>query len=178
MLAEIAKDSVSVFHLIEMQFSTPVYLTDTHRDITWNGKTYLNTTGLLGFGSVSESSTMKVGTMQITLSGVNQANISIALTENFIDQKVLIYRGLFDSNSEIIVDPVLLYDGRIDAFSASEDIQSGSSTLSWTISSHWQDFEKVAGRRTNQNDQQVYYPNDKGFEFASEIINDIPWGRV
>jgi len=41
----------------------------------------------------------------------------------------------------------------------------------------WSDFERTAGRRTNDNDQQVYYPGDRGFQFADDALKDIKWGR-
>lgn len=174
--SEVAKESVHMFDLVELQFSTTVYLTNSYKDVAWNGNTYLST-GLLSMSAVTEDTELSAGSINVTLSGVDQDNISTALTEDFINDRVLIYRGFFN-DATVIVDPVLIFDGRIDSFDMPEDVTSGTSNLIWSVLSHWADFEKIAGRRTNHNDQIRYYPNDKGFEFASEIIKDIKWGRA
>jgi len=49
--------------------------------------------------------------------------------------------------------------------------------LTVEIASHWKDFEKENGRRTNHNTQQLYFDGDLGFEFAAKTIKDLKWGR-
>jgi hypothetical protein len=40
------------------------------------------------------------------------------------------------------------------------------------------DFERRTGRHTNDAEQQIHYPGDKGFEFVSELRDkQINWGR-
>lgn len=78
----------------------------------------------------------------------------------------------------LVTDPLLIFDGRIDAPVIEEDPDSGKSTLSIKCSDHWADFERIAGRRTNHSDQQLFYPGDKGFEFADQSVKSIKWGRA
>ena len=115
--------------------------------------------------------------MQIGISGVNQANISTALTESFINRDVIIYRGLLDSNEDLIADPFNAFRGQLDDFTLSESPNS-TSTISWTVTSELADFERVGGRRANYQEQQVFYPGDEGFEFIDQSVKDIKWGRV
>ena len=44
--------------------------------------------------------------------------------------------------------------------------------------SHWADFEKKSGRKTNNTSQQRFFSADKGMEFSSENVLDIKWGRA
>jgi hypothetical protein len=58
-----------------------------------------------------------------------------------------------------------------------ENPDEGTCTLAIEAASHWVDFERRSGRHTNHAEQQVWFAGDKGFEFASEVMKDIPWGR-
>lgn len=177
MLAEIAKPQLRLFHLVEMYFTTIGYLTTGRRNIVWNGNTYSALGNLLSFGDVAESADIRAGSINLVLSGVNQANIATALTENFIDRRVVIRRGFLDASDIIIVDPIILFDGRIDSWDLNEDVTTGDSTVTWKAASHWIDFERISGRRTNNEDQQVSFPGDKGFEYAAQT-EEIRWGKA
>lgn len=177
MLTEIAKQQLRLFHLVEMYFASTGYLTTGHRNLVWNGNTYSALGNLLSFGEIAESADIRAGSINIVLSGVNQANIATALTENFIERRVVIRRGFLNAADHIIVDPVILFDGRIDSWDLNEDVTSGTSTITWKAASHWVDFERAAGRRTNNEDQQVWFPGDKGFEFAAQN-DEIRWGKA
>ena len=88
----------------------------------------------------------------------------------------MIFLSLFlnDSNA-IIADPFLLYRGKIESF----EIQEGEkdSTVGLSIVSHWADFEKKNGRKTNNTSQQRFFSTDVGMDFASQTVQDIRWGR-
>jgi len=177
LLTEVAKQEVEMFSLIKMGFATPQYLTDAYKNVTAGGNSYLASGNLLSISSITEETVLTVGSMSVSFSGVNQANISVALTENYVDEVVQWQMGFFDSSGTSVIDPVLLFDGRIENFSLSEDPESGVSTITWSVASHMSDFKKVAGRRTNTKDQEIYFPGDLGLNFASEIITDLQWGK-
>jgi len=69
----------------------------------------------------------------------------------------------------------LLFKGRIESFSINETLNN--SRVNVSIASHWSDFSKVEGRKTNTGSQQLHFPDDLGFEFASQTVQDIKWGR-
>ena len=112
------------------------------------------------------------------MSAVDQTNISHALTNNYIDKQVIIRRGVLDAGYNVIPDPIIYADLRLNNFEITEDINSGSSTLEWFCSNHWSDFESKNGRISNSESQQKHFPNDLGFEFIGQSINDIKWGRA
>jgi hypothetical protein len=125
--------------------------------------------------SVTESQALQVNDMSLTLSGANQIFISSFLNDpNFIADRVLIYKAVLNESNNI-TGAFLQFDGRISEYGIEEDEES--STVELTVASHWADFEKLNGRKTNNNIQRLYYPDDIGFQYASVIVKDLKWGR-
>ena len=174
-ITELAKDAFNMAHLVTIDFSTKVYLTDYAHDITYGVNEYSSSSHLLSLSQVNETSESKVGSFTINLSSVEQTFVAVLLGENYIDREVTISRAILDSAGAIIGTPIPLYNGRIDGFAIKDDKRSSQINLS--TASHWSDFEKESGRRTNHNGQQIYFAGDKGFEFASSAVKDIKWGR-
>jgi len=172
---ELAKDAFEMAHLVTIDFDTPVYLTDNPHDLTYDGDDYEAGGHLLQMSNVTESSDVRVGKYSLQISGVDQSYISILLSQSYINRQVLIYRAALNNNT-IIGDPILLYNGRIDGFTIADGDNSSDITIS--TASHWSDFEKKAGRKTNNNSQQIFFSGDLGFEFASSTVTDLKWGRV
>ncbi len=46
-----------------------------------------------------------------------------------------------------------------------------------TVVSHWADFEKKNGRKTNNTSQQRFFGTDVGMDFSSETVQDVKWSR-
>ena len=175
-ITELAKDAFNMAHLVTIDFSTTVFLTDYAHDITYGGNEYSSSSHLLALSQVNETCESKVGSFTINLSSVEQTFVSLLLGENYIDREVTISRVILDSTGAIIGTPIPLYNGRIDGFAIKDD--DNSSQINLSTASHWSDFEKESGRRTNHNGQQIYFAGDKGFEFASSAVKDIKWGRA
>ena len=83
---------------------------------------------------------------------------------------------MLDDNGALIADPFLLYKGAIDTFSINET--NTESLVNLTIVSHWADFNKVSGRKTNNSSQQRFFSTDVGFDFSSQTVLDLKWGRA
>ncbi len=99
----------------------------------------------------------------------------MVLGENVVNDSVTIFRGLLDSSNSLIADPILLYKGNIDTFQISESKNDANVLL--TVVSHWADFEKKSGRRTNNISQQRFFSTDVGMDFSSQTVLDLKWGR-
>ena len=108
-------------------------------------------------------------------SGADQTITALFLTNDYLEKDADIYKGFIDSNEALIADPFLLFKGRIEGFSINESLNNSQVNVS--IASHWADFSKVEGRKTNTGMQQIHFPDDLGFEFASQTVQDIKWGR-
>jgi len=196
-IAELGKDSTYMIHAVELEFDSGTQrVTNAVKDITFNGNVFTASGDLLSFGNVKETGKMQINSMSFSLSATNQAAIASALSENFTDRIITLYKGWVDTSDHSLIpvtsggDTLLaVYRGRINSFSLNES-PNGSSTLTWKTNSVMVDFDRTAGRRTNSEDQKVYLeriqhphvtaPNssvDKGFDFAHVVNRELQWGK-
>ena len=174
---ELDQRAIRMCRLVELRFDSGTeYHTDGHKAFEWNGNTYLPG-NLMAVSNVSESLPMETREVSITVSGVNQGNLATSLLQLYIDRTVVVYRALLDATDTIIPDPIQAFFGYIDRWRFREDPSNGTATLQWFAASQLVRFDKIAGRRTNDEDQQLHYPGDRFFQFTSAVDADIPWGR-
>ena len=176
---ELATGNIEPIILIDLGFSTRVYLTNASFDITssvsGSSQTYLANGHFRGITAVSETPTPSKNSLIVSLSGVDQTYISVVLNENIINSDVFIYRGFLDANLALIADPFLLFYGTIDEFKITDN--TNTATLSLNVTSHWGNFSKKSGRTTSDNSQKRFFSNDKGMEYSALNLVDIKWGR-
>ncbi len=177
---ELATGKIRPVLLIEIGFSTPVYLTDASFDITssisGSSRTYLSNGHLQSISNINETNVPTKNTLSVSLSGVDQTYISVALNENIINKNVYIYKGFLDSSLSLISDPFLSFFGTIDEYAIKDN--TSTATIVLNVTSHWGNFNKINGRTTTDNSQQRIFSGDKGMEFSALTVKDIKWGRV
>jgi hypothetical protein len=171
-------------HLIEVTVEDAdgnaivTYMTDAWRDISWGGHDYRALGHFLGFTDVEETADVQVNSLTLSLSGVDQAWISAFLSHYYIDRPVKIYKALLDATTmAVISSPILIFEGRMDEPGIEENPEDGSCVVTVSATNIWVDFERKAGRHTNHEEQQIFFPGDLGFQYASEVVKDITWGR-
>jgi len=177
---EIATNDIRPIHLITIGFATPVNITDCSFDLTssvsGSSVTYSASDFILGISNDTEQTELSKSSLNLSLSGADQTFISTVLNENITNDTVDIYRGFLDSSNALISDPFLFYKGQIEGFSIAEN--DTASTINLSIVSHWADFEKKNGRKTNNTSQQRYFSTDVGMDFSSQTVQDIKRGRA
>ena len=91
---ELATGVIDPVLLVEIEFGTPIYLTNAPFDITssvsGSSRTYLKNGHLKNISGINETNKPTKNSLQLTLSGVDQTYISIALSENIINKEVYI----------------------------------------------------------------------------------------
>ena len=108
--------------------------------------------------------------------------------DNYINRSVTIYRVFSNSSSGAqIGDPIVLFKGIIAKGTLNEKPGSNS-TITWSLTSHWGDFVRVAGRLTSDEfhrgldssglsntDSAIRpeYVSDLGFEHSDSSLNVI-----
>ena len=176
---ELLTGQIRPIHLVTIGFSTPVNITDNAFDLTssvsGSSVTYSSSAFLVGASSFEEQTDISKTTISLSLSGVDTSFISVVLGENIVNDTVTIYRGLLNSSNSIIADPILLYQGNIDTFEVTET--ETQSNVKLIVVSHWADFDKKSGRKTNNSSQQRFFSADVGMDFSSQTVLDIKWGR-
>jgi hypothetical protein len=175
-IAELATNKLNPVELIYLGISTGTYYTDHYKNLTFDGNTYTASSLFLGSSEVQENADVAVNTLSLKFSGADTTIISLLLNNNYMNKPAKVYRGFLNDSQALIADPFLLFDGRISSFTLEEDTTSSSVNI--IVASHWADFEKTSGRRTTENSQKIYFPNDKGMEFASKTAQRIKWGSA
>ena len=196
---EVEKNQIKTFHLMELHFedssqtllNNNLYFTDNFYDITYDSATHLESSAptyqalgkFLSFGSVIESTAIKVNAITVGISGVDVADISDVVHSNVVNKRVVIYRTFLDSNNAFQTNRTfLLFDGNIKNFSASEGPEK--STINFSVATHWANFEALNGRITNSSTQYYTkkynstetFKDDRGFEYSSVFVKDVHWG--
>lgn len=169
---ELANQSIKAILLVELNFPTVYRLTNHYKDITHNSNTYSSSGHLLGISTKSESSQLDVSNFTVKLSAVESAFSSLILNNNISNDEVKIDIGLLNSTDSLI-DTYEFDKGYVESYR----IDTKTATIDLTCTSHFSDFSRIAGRKTNEGSQQRFFPNDKGFEFAGLTVQDILWGR-
>jgi len=174
-LSALESDNFNIATLVQINFSAVIRITDWGRSVTALSNTWASSANFIGVGDVTESQELRVNDLSLTLSGVDQTYVAIFLSNNYIDVPINIYRAILNDSDAVIGAPILIFDGIMTGY-AIEDTEN-ESKVTVDMASHWKDFEKENGRRTNHNSQQLYFAGDKGFEFAPKSIKDLKWGR-
>ena len=174
-LSALESDNFNIATLVQINFSSVIRITDWGRSVTALSNTWASSANFIGVGDVTESQELRVNDLSLTLSGVDQTYVAIFLSKNYIDVPINIYRAILNDSDAVIGAPILIFDGIMTGY-AIEDTEN-ESKVTVDMASHWKDFEKENGRRTNHNSQQLYFAGDKGFEFAPKSIKDLKWGR-
>jgi len=186
----LAFNTIKYVDLLEMHFSAAnggvKTLTTGPYDIrlasgspTLSGEqTYLSDGMWLAWSPTPETSAVRVNTVNITLSAsdTNPYYANIFLNNSYINTRVVIYRMLLDPTSDAQdIDPIMMWDGEFTSFSLAETHES--SILTVQTANVFFDFDTIMCRRTNDASQQTIYPGDRGFEYATQDLQDIPWGK-
>ena len=176
---EIVKSANKPFHLVKLILDEGShYLSDCYIPITYDGNEYLPTGSFLNFSDIVESNETNIEQIGISLSGIDQTFNSIFLTVDYIDREIEIYKAFLDTNDSLVSDPLLIFNGRLNNPTIKEDVDAGTSTLSFTASSLFVDFDKINSRFTNNESQQSFFAGDTGFRFSSVVVKELNWGMT
>lgn len=166
---------VRPFILVDLMFSTPIYLWSGYGDLSYTN-TYLGVGELLGLKEIQESQDLGANGLQIDLSGINGTTLlTKALSEEYQGKTVTVRLGARDSSGSIISDPIVVYSGFMDVMVINEGVEE--STISLSVENKLISLSKTKERRYTSNDQRSDYPSDKGFDYVASIAEKtINWG--
>ena len=175
--AEVGRSTIYPVLFVELEFDDEfVRMWSGMGHLNWDGKAWTGVGTLLGIDPIQETNELQAVGTQVSLSGVESANLGLALTKDYQGRPARIWLGFFDGNGAVMADPYLLFEGKMDQMPIDE--QGGTSTISVTVESHLRDLQRSRVRRFTNEDQQQEFPGDKGLEFVAGIQNQpITWGQ-
>lgn len=141
----------------------------------------------LGHSAINEDFDVKVGKFSINLSGLPSGYVDRFVGKEPEGKRVVVYKCFLDLNTlQIIgtdsaggVAAINMFDGEVYNVSIQETANSCS--ISIEASSHFADFERQAGRRTNDWSNWLFQgaQYDSAFEKAGFVGNqEFLWGRT
>ena len=175
-IAALQSDAIRLAHLVQIDFPTVIKITDNYYAVQFAGDDFEPVGHLLQIGQPQETQELRVGTIKISLSAVDQAYVSIFLSQTYINRRVRIWKAVLDDAGQIIGDAIITFDGQVTGYALQDS--NDSSAIDLSCASHWADFERKAGRLTNINSQQYFFPADTGFRYAANSMKDIKWGKA
>lgn len=145
------------------------FFSDYHKPFTFNGDTYNGLGMLLNISSTEDNLRASPNKIEISISGIPENFIIDVLASKLKGSEIAVYRAFFDSVTgellNILENPAGKFRGIINNFSIQDDLAMGDETgtisLILECTSYFELLEnKIAGRRTNPIDQQLYAPGD------------------
>lgn len=176
MQTEVGKTEVAPFYLFEGEFiSGFVRAWSGYGNLTWRGVSWTGTGTLLNLSEVAETNETSAQGITVTLNGIPSSLIAVALGE--VKQGALgrVYLGFLDGQT-VINDPILLFSGKLDIPSLSDEGQTAEITI--TYESRLIDLERPRVNRYTPEDQKRLFPGDLGMDYVPSIQEKkIVWGR-
>lgn len=163
--------------LAEMLFdSGALRLWNGTGDLTALGQTWTGTGLILTISPMEETVEVRAIGVNIVLSGIPSAVVSIALAEDYQGRPASIYVGAFDASTGVVItDPIVAFRGNIDTMPIEDSGETA--TIVIAVESRLIRLEKASLRRYTAQDQRVEFPSDRGFDHVSAIQDvQIVWG--
>lgn len=148
--------------------------------ITVNSITFTGLGSLLQIGEIQKNVKANSADLQISLTGIDPANISLVLGAELKGSTVEIWRGFLNSENQIITSPsqqfFKRYQGIINNVAINEDfndqIRQRIATCVVTSSSMRTVLDaRIAGIKTNEQSWKQFYPTDTSMDRVAVIAS-------
>jgi hypothetical protein len=191
-ISEVDENSIEYGVLIDLTLdNTTYYISNCYKEVSYLGNTYQALAGFLTISEIQNNISNANDEVQVSLSAIPPIYIEKTLGEQIKGGEINIYRVFFNYRTqEVLTDgsgnPKVYrrFTGIISNYSVQEDINVTTQTpeVNHTItiiaSSIMGVLEnKVSGRRTNQDDYQIVWPelgnssSDKSMDRVDTLFN-------
>lgn len=172
LLTALTQDTVEPFYAVEMMFDTaPVRFWTGIGERTIAGSTYIGAGSLLTIGDLEEIGDLSAKSVTITLSGLTQEVVALALVEPYQRRLCRIFLGALGSD-----DAIEMFSGKMNTM-VIEDAPDGA-TISLTLESRLVELSRPRPRRYNHESHISRYPGDKFFSYVADLQDrQVSWGR-
>jgi len=171
---QVSSTATKTAFLVELNLSSTIRLTDWYSNVTYDSNSYEAGGSFLTVDATIETGQLQVNEINIGFSNITDQVRSLVQDGAFSDKTVEIYLAYFNSD-ETIVGAINFFTGQIRNVTISEDINN--SVLSMVVASHWANWNLTKGRHYSDESQQGFSSGDKGMEFATQVKQDVRWGR-
>lgn len=171
-ITALAQPEVYPFYAVEMLFDTaPLRLWTGYGDRTIGANIYLGTGNLLTISGLEEAGDLSAKSASVTLSGIDNAIVALALAEPYQRRTCNIYFGVSNAN-----DVVEVFSGYMNIMSIEDSGET--STITLTIESKLVELNRARVRRYTHESHQARHPGDTFFSYVADLQDKaVVWGR-
>lgn len=172
--AQVALDHVTEVTLVKLDFDSPVYIHSGIGTITYNLDDYLGVGKLGAVSNTTEREQPTPTALKLSLSGVDAGLVSEALDAGNFGDRVEVYVGFRADDGTLVDDPIPVWAGTYDYARATG---GQNNVIELTCQHDLAVLNKVQGGRFSDEDQQLRYSGDTGFQFVSNMAGlKLTWG--
>ena len=180
-----SKDFAGVV-LAKLHFDTVLRYTNAFQNIYWDesgggDQEYVGLGNLASISSLTESNELQAQTIQLTLSGIPNDQITDGFSTQYIGEPVYLWYATLDKETYAVEGgqsgPVLIFAGRMDY----ANIEFGKTcNITLNATSRLADWDRARGGRFNEAYQLRHVdPTDTGFKHVRSLQHKaISWGGV
>tara|TARA_B110000495_G_scaffold18686_1_gene13224 strand:- start:23141 stop:23722 length:582 start_codon:yes stop_codon:yes gene_type:complete len=138
-----------------------------------SGVTYIGVGSILNISAIEETSELEVKGANITLSGVSDPALSLALSEPYQGRVANIYFGTTSAPTPLNS----VFSGYMDQMNISES--ADTTQIEILVENKLVDLERARVARFTSGYQKSKYPSDLGLDFVEDLQDrETLWGRV
>jgi len=175
----IDSDLIRFAFLIKLEFVNNYYFTSYHRDLFFDGDTYLADGGLYEFDPPKLSSVVDRESYRVVISEVLNT-MGDEFRANVIGKPISVFVSLLDVNGDPLLgtdDVLSVYKGFVDRPALTNDFEQKLAVIEGT--SPMSDLDMVRSSITSRDSMKQKNPSDTSFD---EIFQDksvsVKWGKV
>jgi hypothetical protein len=178
MLSQLGAANIRPVLFCQMNFTDgPVYMWSGIGPINWNGQTWLGIGNLGKISPIEDASEIKATNVTLTLSAIPQDLLMHVFGQVRQGYPVTLWFGCLGGNNNVIADPLQIFSGRMDAPTIDEGAQQA--TIALSVENRLIDLNRSRERRYTNQDQQIDFPSDLGFQYVQSIQDwNGVWGKA
>lgn len=177
--SQITEEGIRVVHLLKLETSTAIKVTNHVKDLTFGSDTYEAGGNFLDVSEVQETGSLEYSNLNISLNNVTTTVRDIFKAQDYIDNTATVYVAFLNAD-ETILDAYEYFKGTIASSNLSE--AKDGFVVNIEIASQWKNWDIKKGRKFTQASQDDYIDRnslsaDKGLAFAHEATENVRWNR-
>lgn len=133
--------------------------------ITWGGNDWTGVGALGSVEPIEESAVLSPFAVRLTISGLATTFVTRTQNSDIYGRPMKVYVG-FLSDGDLVADPDIIWTGAMDTLT----IKLGNENfIALQAESELKFFESTNGVRFTDEDQQLRFPGDLGFEYLDDM---------
>lgn len=134
-------------------------------DISWNSQTWLGNGWFRSFVGPRETDDFARYNLEVVLSGIPDTMLALILGGSKQGASGKLWLGMLNASRQVIADPYLVYDGKLDIPIVDEGASDSEITL--TYENEFTNTNRSTDFRWEPESQKIFYPTDRGFEYVT-----------